>query len=60
MCVCVYIYIYIYIYSHPQTFLLYLNSLVWPDMQDGTSWNQNPADFTSVRYLTPQLASQHK
>ena len=40
MCMCIYI---------------YHNSSVWLDTQDASSWDQNPPDFTSGRYLTPEL-----
>ena len=29
---------------------------MWLDTQDASSWDWNPADFTSVRYLTPKLS----
>ena len=43
--------------SHPQTVSLYLNSLVWLDTRDSSSWDQSPTDFTSIGYLTPELLS---
>ena len=51
------IYIYRYIAIHRKTVSLYHNSSIWLDMQDASSWDQNPADFTSVWYLTPKLSS---
>ena len=50
----IYIYIYIYIVIHKQTISLYQNSSVWLDPQDTSSRDRNPADFTSVGYLTPE------
>ena len=38
--------IYIYIYCHPQTdCFFYHNSSVWLNMQDSSSWDQNPPNF---------------
>ena len=51
----IYIYIYIYIVIHRQTVSLYHNSSVLLNMREGSSWDRNPAGFTSVRYLTPKL-----
>ena len=48
----IYIYIYIYIVIYRQTVSLNHNSSVWLDSQDVSSWNRNPADFTSVSYPT--------
>ena len=53
----IYIYIYIYIYSDLLAVSLYHNSLMWLDMRDASSRDRNPADFTSVGYLTPGLTS---
>ena len=50
-------FIYIYIYIYKQTVLSYYNSLVWLDMQYASSWDQNLANFSSIRYLTPELLS---
>ena len=55
--IAIYIYIYIYIYSHPQTVSLYHNSSARLDKLVASSWDWNPADFMSVRYLTPELSS---
>ena len=50
-----YIYIYIYIVIHRHTVSLYHNSSVWLDKRDASSWDWNPADFTSVGYLAAEL-----
>ena len=42
----IYIYINIYIYIHRQTVSFYNNSLVWLDMQDALSWDENLPKFT--------------
>ena len=47
----------IYIVIQRQTVSLYLNSSVWLDMRDASSWNRNPTDFSSVGYSTPNLSS---
>ena len=47
----------IYIVIHRQTVSLYHNSSVWLDTRDASSWDRNPADFTSVGYLTPEKSS---
>ena len=48
--ICIYIYIYIYahiyIVIHRQTVSLYLNSSGWQEMQDASSWDRNPSNFT--------------
>ena len=66
MCVCVYVYMYIYIYIFihtyiyiyividRQTVLLYCNSSVWLDMQDASSWDQNPVAFMPLGDLAAQ------
>ena len=41
-----YIYIYIYIVIYRQTVSLYYNTSVWLDMQDTSSWDRNPPNFT--------------
>ena len=46
-----------YIVIHRQTVSIYHNSPVLLGVQDASSWDQNPADFTSVGYLTPELSS---
>ena len=43
-----------YIIIHRLTVSLYHGSSVWPD---ASSRDQNPADFTSVGYLTPDPSS---
>ena len=50
----IYIYIYIYIVIHRQTFSLYHSSSVWLDPRYTSSRHRNPADFTSVGYLTQE------
>ena len=44
-------YIYIYIVIYRQSVSLYHNSSVWLDPRNASSWDRNPVDFTSVRYL---------
>ena len=50
-CIYIYIYIYIYIFIHRPTFSLYHNSSMLLDTRDVSSWDRNPADFTSDGYL---------
>ena len=42
----IYIYIYIYIVIQRQTVSLYHSLYVWLDMQDDSSWDRNPPNFT--------------
>ena len=51
------IYIYILSFTDRLFHCITTNSSVWLDMQDASSWDQNLADFMSVRYLTPDLLS---
>ena len=44
----------IYIVIHRQTISLYHNSSIWVDTRDTSSWNRNPAGFTSHGNLTPK------
>ena len=53
----IYIYIYIHIYFLPLTFSLDHNCSVWLVTRDASSWDRNPADFTSFGYLTPKISS---
>ena len=46
----------IYIIIHRQTLSLYHKYSVWLDTRDASRWDQNPADFTSLGYLTPDLS----
>ena len=49
-----YIYIYIYIYCHTEIVSLYPSTIVWVDT---SSWDRNPAEFSSVGYLTHEVSS---
>ena len=55
----IYIYICMYIVIYGQAISLYHNCSVWLDTLDASSWNGNPADFMSVRYLNPKKKSSH-
>ena len=35
---------------------MYHNSSVWLDTLDASNWDRNPADFTSVGYLTVKIS----
>ena len=49
-----YVCMYVCIVIHEQTVFLYLNSSMRQNLQDSSSQDQNPADFMSVGYLTPE------
>ena len=53
--------LYILIVIHRQTVSLYHDSSIGLETSDASSWNRNPADLTSVGYLTlQQLSFQRK